>query len=582
MMRIQQPAQQPRRSVAGGQKPPRGRRQYDWPLLGHCARRPGANLLRHLVGRLARLLQQHLQVALVRLLLRYPRELWPDGHREVADDADGGAAEVVRHMVVAARLGHLVEQAHRPLQVGRELGPLVICAQPLQHARVRLEDPLPQLPQVVDQVRVGHVHRSHAGLLEHRHSHLQVRLEVAPDGERDVAKARQDGRLDVAVERGVLEVAQQQLQDLLAVRQHLDLERAADVANHSDGDGADLVLLVVVEAEAEEGAEVGHVLLELGLDSVCDGADGHERLLLHRRVFGAKDLEEELHEAIGHLAVELAQLLRHHLQRAAQQPLQLVLRLAVVVGDDLHREGLLEPARDDRQQLGNVGLGVLGRVGERRVQRLVRRDAQIPLARVGPLGAGEQRAREVDEEGREHVRRVVARLLAVLRQVVQRGAHVGGDARLVLEPREQHTLRLGGLSRLQRARHLLPLLRGDREDVVLAHAPDGPRRRVLDLDRRVAHQPDHQVERVRHVRLQCLWRRPLQDGAKSKRRRLAPPPIGRGDVALDERRHVLHHLVLDHLRHASEAGRRRHRHVPRVVVVVVLVLLRQALEQQRR
>mmetsp|Transcript_18844 Transcript_18844/g.60481 ORF Transcript_18844/g.60481 Transcript_18844/m.60481 type:complete len:215 (-) Transcript_18844:253-897(-) len=145
----------------------------------------------------------------------------------------------------------------------------------------------------------------------------------------------------------------------------------------------------------------------------------------------------------------------------------------------------------------------------------------------------------------------------MLRQVVQRGAHVGGDARLVLEPREQHALRLGRLPRLQRARHLLPLLRGDREDVVLAHAPDGPRRRVLDLDRRVAHQPDHQVERVRHVRLQRLWRRPLQDGAKSKRRRLAPPPIGRGDVALDEGRHVLHHLVLDHLRHASEAGGRR-------------------------
>ena len=60
------------------------------------------------LARLARLLQQHLQVALVRLLLRYPRELWPDGHREVSDDADGGAAEVVRHMVVAARLGHLV------------------------------------------------------------------------------------------------------------------------------------------------------------------------------------------------------------------------------------------------------------------------------------------------------------------------------------------------------------------------------------------------------------------------------------------------------------------------------------------
>lgn len=117
----------------GGEGAPRGRRRYDWPLLGHCARRPGANLLRHLVGRLARLtrrrlvvglllalaaaprlarlarlLQQHLQVALVRLLLRYPRELWPDGHREVSDDADGGAAEVVRHMVVAARLGHLV------------------------------------------------------------------------------------------------------------------------------------------------------------------------------------------------------------------------------------------------------------------------------------------------------------------------------------------------------------------------------------------------------------------------------------------------------------------------------------------
>jgi len=67
---------------------------------------------------------------------------------------------------------------------------------------------------------------------------------------------------------------------------------------------------------------------------------------------------------------------------------------------------------------------------------------------VGPFGALQQRARQVDEERREHVGWLPPGILAVLGQVVQRAADVGGDARLVLEPGEQHALVLGGLARL--------------------------------------------------------------------------------------------------------------------------------------
>ena len=80
----------------------------------------------------------------------------------------------------------------------------------LQHAGVRLKDALLQLVQVVDEVVVLHVDLRLRRLLQHAHRHRHVLLKVAADGERDVAKAREDRRLDVAVELGALQVFEQQ------------------------------------------------------------------------------------------------------------------------------------------------------------------------------------------------------------------------------------------------------------------------------------------------------------------------------------------------------------------------------------
>ena len=55
-----------------------------------------------------------------------------------------------------------------------------------------------------------HVHLRRRGLLQHTHGHVHVLFKVAADGERDVAEAREYGRLDVAVELRALQVLEQQ------------------------------------------------------------------------------------------------------------------------------------------------------------------------------------------------------------------------------------------------------------------------------------------------------------------------------------------------------------------------------------
>eukprot|EP00965_Chrysotila_dentata_P249658 6209011-Pleurochrysis_carterae.AAC.1 len=134
-----------------------------------------------------------------------------------------------------------------------------------------------------------------------------------------------------------------------------------------------LTLACAAAKSAEAGIERGD---SARARTVCDSADGHERLFVHGGVFGGEDLDEELHHLVGEGNDALVELLRHHLEGAAEQPLQLGLRLAVVVGDDLHEEGLLELVANRRQQLLDARLRVLRRVGERRVERLVRRRAQ--------------------------------------------------------------------------------------------------------------------------------------------------------------------------------------------------------------
>ena len=90
-------------------------------------------------------------------------------------------------------------------------------------------------------------------------------------------------------------------------------------------------------------------------------------------------------------------------------------------------------------------------------------------------GSGEEGARKAAAVRSAVESGVLPRLLELLREVVQRPADVGGDARHVLQPGEQHAL-----SR-PRAHHRGPVRRLDRRGVVLADAADRPRGRVLDV-----------------------------------------------------------------------------------------------------
>mmetsp|Transcript_20361 Transcript_20361/g.34693 ORF Transcript_20361/g.34693 Transcript_20361/m.34693 type:complete len:585 (+) Transcript_20361:306-2060(+) len=543
---------------------------------------PVRHLLRCLVVRRARRLEQLLYVLVVRALLRNLLEARPQRRRQVSRHAHGGTDDIVRRRLVLQPHCERADQLERVANVRLECRALVAGAEALQDARVRLEDALAQLVQVLEQVRVGAVgRRERGGLHEHVHRHGEILVEVAADGQRDVAEAREYRRLHVAVERRVLQVAQQQVHNLVAVREHLALEGAANVADDADGDLAYLVLLAVGEPEREEGAEVHHVLFEAGLGGVGDGADGHEGLLLHRGVLRAEDLQEEHHHLVAQGDRLRAELLRHHLQRAAEQPLQLVLPLAVLRVERLDLARLVESLHDQRRDLLDVLARVVRRVGEGRVQRLVRRAAQVVLRAVGPLRALQQRLREVDEERGEDVARVVAPVLAVLGEVVQRPADVVGDAGVVLEPRQKHPLLLRRHARLQRPHHLLPVLLRDRRDVMLADAANRPAGRVLHVHVRVLHKLDHHVHRRPHELREHLGLGALEHRAEGERRRLAPVPVGRLDVLLDEGHHERHDVVLDGLRDAGEADCRRHGQVPRLAVGLVVLLLAERLEELR-
>ena len=110
---------------------------------------------------------------------------------------------------------------------------------------------------------------------------------------------------------------------------------------------------------------------------------------------------------------------------------------------------------------------------------------------------------------------------------------------------------------------------------------DGPGGRILDLDGWVGHVLDHDTHGERHDGFELLLIGPFQDGAEGECRCLPPAPIGVANVLVDERHDDVDHVVLDCLSYARETRGRRHRHVPRVVVVQILVLLAQRLEQQR-
>mmetsp|Transcript_13132 Transcript_13132/g.28313 ORF Transcript_13132/g.28313 Transcript_13132/m.28313 type:complete len:298 (+) Transcript_13132:511-1404(+) len=276
----------------------------------HRRVRPPPNLPRRLDGRVPGSAHQVLHVLLVRRLLSELLELQAEAHGQIANDADSRSHEVVANLLSSrCRISNLANEQQDVVDVGHEGVALMVSAQALQNTGVRLEDALAQLLQIINEVGVALVDLGAGSLVKHGHRYLQVLVEIPAHRKRDVAKATENRRLHVAVERRVLRVPQQQRHDFVAIRNDLSLQRAANIADDADSDGADLVFLRVAQAEAQEGAEVWHIFLELGLGRVGDGSDGHECFLVHRRVLRRENLEKELHHSVRERNGALSELL---------------------------------------------------------------------------------------------------------------------------------------------------------------------------------------------------------------------------------------------------------------------------------
>mmetsp|Transcript_8524 Transcript_8524/g.16875 ORF Transcript_8524/g.16875 Transcript_8524/m.16875 type:complete len:280 (+) Transcript_8524:108-947(+) len=108
-----------------------------------------------------------LHIVLVRRLLGEVLEVGAERHGEVANDTDGRANQVVAYRIRmrSKPFRNLAYKRQRVVNVWQKGLTLVVLAQALQDARVRLKDALAQLLQVVDQIWVARVHLGQRRLL---------------------------------------------------------------------------------------------------------------------------------------------------------------------------------------------------------------------------------------------------------------------------------------------------------------------------------------------------------------------------------------------------------------------------------
>mmetsp|Transcript_50739 Transcript_50739/g.149611 ORF Transcript_50739/g.149611 Transcript_50739/m.149611 type:complete len:249 (+) Transcript_50739:365-1111(+) len=217
---------------------------------------------------------------------------------------------------------------------------LVRVSQPVNDAGVRFKHALPEAVQVIHPLLVGRaatILDPRAGrLLQHLDNGLQVLLEVAGDGECDVAEAGHDGSLDLSVDGLVLQVPVEDLQDGVAVGDESALQGSAEVADHAGGHVAHLDVVKVLEANLEVRRKVGHESLKVHADGVGHGGDEQESLLLETRsaalhlLVGRDDLHGLRHDALGDGQNPAPQPLHQRGQNAADEALKLALALDVL------------------------------------------------------------------------------------------------------------------------------------------------------------------------------------------------------------------------------------------------------------
>ena len=113
----------------------------------------------------------------------------------------------------------------------------------------------------------------------------------------------------------------------------------------------------------------------------------------------------------------------------------------------------------------------------------------------------------------------------------------------------------------------------------LAHTADRPRGRVANVGARVAEQLHQSGEGLLDDRLEQLRVRSVEERAEREDGRIAQPPVGAGDVLVDEWHELRDERVL------AAAGQQREAHAGRLgripLVLVSLLLLREELREHR-
>mmetsp|Transcript_1038 Transcript_1038/g.3373 ORF Transcript_1038/g.3373 Transcript_1038/m.3373 type:complete len:398 (-) Transcript_1038:1437-2630(-) len=293
--------------------------------------------------------------------------------------------------------------------------------EPVQHARVRVQDPFTELVEVVDHVLIS-PHVGEGRLVEDHERRLHVLIEVLSEGHGNVPKDRQHVGLHVLAELSVLQSSKQCLDDLVAVGEDFVFDGAGHVSDDAHGAAEHLVLGQVLQALEEEGHEARAVPLKGGPDFVCNDARRRECLGRCRVESHLQDLEDVLHGFVcewGHVTVVTAA--HDHVQGGHLQSLHDVLVLLVIPAHDLHAVRRLQALERDRGALEHDWAALRRVLFDEHVHRLIRRGPQVALPAVFTLRHLEELLHQRGEEFLCEPRATLGNVFPGICEVVDRG-----------------------------------------------------------------------------------------------------------------------------------------------------------------
>ena len=180
-----------------------------------------------------------------------------------------------------------------------------LLGQAVVHPAPRIEDVLSERVDVVDFVLVvgsdglRHVDAHFGRGLEGRRGCAHVLDKVVLDGDGNVSERGEDRRFDGLGDFRVVEAADQNVHDPIAIGRKALLERPADVAQDAQRDEAGLPFAGLLQALLQEGVECIHVPPKVLASDVGERADGEHGLLWHVAFAARKHGQQGLHDAVG-------------------------------------------------------------------------------------------------------------------------------------------------------------------------------------------------------------------------------------------------------------------------------------------